>query len=151
MATTTKDLLLIQALRRRVWDASGPELTVLKKIDAPRAGPSTAAAPRKAAPTVRKATPAARPAAAATKAHQGDDGSSLMAARRFADNVRLKARILAHAQNGNASPSEIAFCKLAAKLPRRRPTEANPLREWRAYAAAVESLRAAINKTKVTF
>ena len=125
---------------------------VRQTIEALRVGrPRKAAAPRKAAPVVRKASPAARPAAAVSKAHQGDDGSSLMAARRFADNVRLKARILAHAQNGNATPSEIAFCKLAAKLPRRRPTEANTLREWRAYAAGVESLKGAINKTKVTF
>ena len=114
------------------------------RVGRPRRKP---AAPRKAAPIIRKAAPAA----AASKAHQGDDGSNLMAARRFADNVRLKARILAHAQNGNATPAEIAFCKLAAKLPRRRPTEANALREWRAYAAAVESLKAAINKTKVRF
>ena len=112
------------------------------RVGRPRRKP---AAPRKAAPIIRKATPAA------SKAHQGDDGSNLMAARAYADRVRLKARILAHAQNGNATPSEIAFCKLAAKLPRRRPTEANTLREWRAYAAAVESLKAAINKTKVRF
>ena len=112
------------------------------RVGRPRRKP---AAPRKAAPIIRKATPAA------SKAHQGDDGSNLMAARAYADRVRLKARILAHAQNGNAKPSEIAFCKLAAKLPRRRPTEANTLREWRAYAAAVESLKAAINKTKVRF
>ena len=117
------------------------------RVGRPRRKP---AAPRKAAPIIRKATPAARPAAA-SKAHQGDDGSNLMAARAYADRVRLKARILAHAQNGNATPSEIAFCKLAARLPRRRPTEANTLREWRAYAAAVESLKAAINKTKVRF
>ena len=114
------------------------------RVGRPRRKP---AAPRKAAPIIRKAAPAA----AASKAHQGDDGSNLMAARAYADRVRLKARILAHAQNGNATPSEIAFCKLAAKLPRHRPTEANTLREWRAYAAAVESLKPAINKTKVTF
>ena len=114
------------------------------RVGRPRRKP---AAPRKAAPIIRKAAPAA----AASKAHQGDDGSNLMAARAYADRVRLKARILAHAQNGNATPSEIAFCKLAAKLPRHRPTEANTLREWRAYAAAVESLKAAINKTKVRF
>lgn len=118
------------------------------RVGRPRRKP---AAPRKAAPIIRKATPAARPAAAASKAHQGDDGSNLMAARAYADRVRLKARILAHAQNGNATPSEIAFCKMAARLPRRRPTEANTLREWRAYAATVESLKAAINKTKVRF
>ena len=112
------------------------------RVGRPRRKP---AAPRKAAPIIRKATPAA------SKAHQGDDGSNLMAARAYADRVRLKARILAHAQNGNATPSEIAFCKLAARLPRHRPTEANTLREWRAYAAAVESLKAAINKTKVRF
>ena len=114
------------------------------RVGRPRRKP---AAPRKAAPIIRKAAPAA----AASKAHQGDDGSNLMAARAYADRVRLKARILAHAQNCNATPSEIAFCKLAAKLPRHRPTEANTLREWRAYAAAVESLKPAINKTKVTF
>ncbi len=125
---------------------------VKETLEALRVGPRRKpAAPRKAAPIIRKATPAARPAATVSKAHQGDDGRSLMAARRFADNVRLKARILAHAQNGNARPSEITFCKLAAKLPRRRPTEANTLREWRAYAATVESLKAAITKTKVTF
>ena len=112
------------------------------RVGRPRRKP---AAPRKAAPIIRKATPAA------SKAHQGDDGSNLMAARAYADRVRLKARILAHAQNGNATPSEIAFCKLAARLPRHRPTEANTLREWRAYAAAVQTLKAAINKTKVRF
>jgi hypothetical protein len=121
---------------------------VRQTIEALRVGrPRKAAAPRKAAPIVRKVATVAT----VSKAHQGDDGSSLMAARRYADNVRLKARILAHAQNGNATPSEVTFCKLAAKLPRRRPTEANTLREWRAYAAAVESLKAAITKTKVTF
>ena len=117
------------------------------RVGRPRRKP---AAPRKAAPIIRKVTPAARPAAA-VKAPKGDNGSSLIAARAYADSVRLKARILAHAQNGNATPSEIAFCKLAARLPRRRPTEASTLREWRAYAAAVESLKPALIKTKVTF
>lgn len=118
------------------------------RVGRPRRKP---AAPRKAAPIIRKATPAARPAAAVSKAHQGDDGSNLMAARAYADRVRLHARIIASAQNRNATSAEVTFCKLAAQLPRRRPTEASTLREWRAYAAAVEALKPAINKTKVTF
>jgi hypothetical protein len=117
------------------------------RVGRPRRKP---AAPRKAAPIIRKVTPAARPAAA-VKAPQGDNGSSLMAARAYADRVRLHARILASAPNRNATPAEITFCKLARTLPARRPNDSTPLREWRAYAAAVESLKAAINKTKVTF
>jgi hypothetical protein len=124
---------------------------VRQTIEALRVGrPRKAAAPRKAAPIVRKAAPAARPTAV-SKAHQGDNGSALMAARAYADRVRLHARILASAPNRNATPAEVTFCKLAAQLPRRRPNESSPLREWRAYAAAVESLKAAIIKTKVTF
>ena len=117
------------------------------RVGRPRRKP---AAPRKAAPIVRKVTPAARPAAA-VKAPQGDNGSSLMAARAYADRVRLHARTIASAQNRNATSAEITFCKLAAQLPRRRPTEASTLREWRAYAGAVESLKPALIKTKVTF
>jgi len=118
------------------------------RVGRPRRKP---AAPRKAAPIIRKVTPAARPAAAVSKDHQRDNGSTLIAARAYADRVRLHARILASAPNRNATPAEITFCKLARTLPARRPNDSAPLREWRAYAAAVESLKAAITKTKVTF
>jgi len=124
---------------------------VKETLEALRVGPRRKpAAPRKAAPIIRKATPAARPTAV-SKAHQGDNGSTLMTARGYADRVRLHARIIASAPNRNATPAEITFCKLARTLPARRPNDSTPLREWRAYAAAVESLKAAITKTKVTF
>ena len=67
-----------------------------------------------------------------------------------ADRARARARAIARAVR-NASPAEMSFCRLAAQLPGRRPTEASTLREWRAYAAAVESLKPAITKTGVRF
>lgn len=109
----------------------------------PRRKPAAKPTPRKAAPVIRKAAVAPKPA----KASNGND---LLLARDYADRARTKARSLARAVR-NASPAEMSFCRLAAQLPGRRPTEASTLREWRGYAAAVESLKPAITKTGVRF
>lgn len=109
----------------------------------PRRKPAAKPTPRKAAPVIRKATVAPKPA----KASNGND---LLLARDYADRARTKARSLARAVR-NASPAEMTFCRLAAQLPGRRPTDASTLREWRFYAAAVESLKPAITKTGVRF
>ena len=126
---------------------------VKETLEALRVGPRrkpAAPAPRKAAPVIRKAAPAPKRAAAVRKEPQPVSGNDLLLARDYADRARTKARSLARAVR-NASPAEMSFCRLAAQLPGRRPTEASTLREWRAYAAAVESLKPAITKTGVRF
>ena len=72
-------------------------------------------------------------------------------ARDYADRARTKARSIACASS-NATPGEMAFCRLVAQLSAlRRPNESATLREWQAYASSVNALRPELEATGINF